>query len=145
MSTVPLPAEPHLDQLRAQARDLQRAVRAGDPAALAEVGERHPGGAPAPDTRAGFALSAAQLVVARRYGFASWPGRPGHLDVVAESPRMPAAVPAAADPAPEFLRLACLVYEDDAPARWSAAARILAAPPDIPASGIHAAAAAADV
>lgn len=145
MSTVPLPAEPHLDQLRAQARDLQRAVRAGDPAALAEVGERHPGGAPEPGARGGFTLSAAQLVVARRYGFASWPRLRRHLDVVAEYTRVPGAVPAAADPATEFLRLACLVYEDDDPARWAAAARLLADHPEIPASGIHAAAAAADV
>jgi len=63
-----LPAEPSLQQLRHQARDLQRAVRRGDPDALAEAARRHPAGRP----DASFPLSAAQLVVARRYDFPSW-------------------------------------------------------------------------
>jgi len=37
-----LPSEPSLQQLRHQARDLQRAVRQGDQDALAEVAQRHP-------------------------------------------------------------------------------------------------------
>ena len=39
-----LPSEPSLQQLRHQARDLQRAVRRGDQDALAEVAGRHPAG-----------------------------------------------------------------------------------------------------
>ena len=39
-----LPSEPSLQQLRHQARDLQRAVRRGDQDALAEVARRHPDG-----------------------------------------------------------------------------------------------------
>ena len=39
-----LPSEPSLQQLRHQARDLQRAVRRGDQDALAEVARRHPAG-----------------------------------------------------------------------------------------------------
>lgn len=57
-----LPAHPNLDQLRHQAKDLLRAAKAGDAEALSElrrVSER--------DT-----LDAAQLAIARRYGFASW-------------------------------------------------------------------------
>ena len=46
MSPVSLPARANLTQLRKQARDLQRAVRAGSAPALAEVAEHHPGGAP---------------------------------------------------------------------------------------------------
>jgi DNA-binding GntR family transcriptional regulator len=42
MPTIPLPQDPDLGQLRNQARELQRAVRAGDPAALALVREFHP-------------------------------------------------------------------------------------------------------
>ena len=42
MPTVPLPDEPSLEQLRNQARDLQRAVRREDPDALAEVADRYP-------------------------------------------------------------------------------------------------------
>ena len=41
-----LPNEPSLQQLRHQARDLQRAVRRGDQDALAEVAQRHPAGRP---------------------------------------------------------------------------------------------------
>ncbi len=58
-----LPARPDLGQLRHQARDLLRAARAGDPAAaesIRAVSDR-------------TTLAAAQLAVAREYGFASWP------------------------------------------------------------------------
>ena len=60
-----LPSEPSLQQLRHQARDLQRAVRRGDQDALAEVAGRHPAGRPDGAAAAAFPLSAAQLVVAR--------------------------------------------------------------------------------
>jgi hypothetical protein len=58
-----LPGRPSIDQLRRQARELVRAAADGEPAALARVrafSER-------------ISLSAAQLAVAREYGFASWP------------------------------------------------------------------------
>jgi hypothetical protein len=58
-----LPERPNLDQLRRQARELLRAAADGEPPALARlrtVSER-------------VSLSAAQLAVARGYGFASWP------------------------------------------------------------------------
>jgi uncharacterized protein len=54
-----LPPRPDLDQLRHQARDLLRAARAGDPAAVARFSGR-------------LQLADAQLAVAREYGFASW-------------------------------------------------------------------------
>jgi len=61
-----LPDPPNLEQLRKQARELLKACRAGDSAALAEVRrfERNP----SPD----FALSDAQRILARAYGFDSW-------------------------------------------------------------------------
>ncbi|MGH3231549.1 MAG: hypothetical protein ACRDOA_23710, partial [Streptosporangiaceae bacterium] len=58
-----LPARPDLDQLRHQARDLLRNVSAGDRTAtgrIRAVSEQ-------------MTLAAAQLAVAREYGFASWP------------------------------------------------------------------------
>ena len=62
-----LPGRPNLDQLRRQARELLRAAADGEPAALARVrafSER-------------VSLSAAQLAVAREYGFEPKPaGRP---------------------------------------------------------------------
>jgi ankyrin repeat protein len=58
-----LPAHPSLDQLRHQAKDLLRAAKSGDAAAAAQLAAISD-----PPT-----LSAAQLVVARSYGFSSWP------------------------------------------------------------------------
>jgi ankyrin repeat protein len=67
------------------------------------------------------------------------------VDGLAGYCREPDVVPPAADPADEFLRLACLTYGDgDGPERWAAARRVLADHPGIGAAGIHAAAAAAD-
>jgi Family of unknown function (DUF5990)/Domain of unknown function (DUF5655) len=58
-----LPARPDLDQLRRQARELHRAALAGDAGALRRL--RQVSGT--------VGLSAAQLAIAREYGFASWP------------------------------------------------------------------------
>lgn len=62
-----LPGDPSLEHLKNQARDLQQRVRGGDPDAVAAVREFHP---------RRFPLTAAQLVIARQYGFGwgSWPG-----------------------------------------------------------------------
>jgi hypothetical protein len=57
-----LPDRPDLDQLRRLARELQRAAAGGEPAALRRVQQ----------VSARTTLSAAQLAVAREYGFASW-------------------------------------------------------------------------
>ncbi|MET7397864.1 ankyrin repeat domain-containing protein [Dactylosporangium sp. NPDC005572] len=116
-----------MPDFRRAARALQRAVRAGDPDAIARVAAHHPAGAPADP--ADFALTAAQLVVAREQGFASWPRLRRYLDTVASHgwDSRTAASPAAL-PADEFCRLACLTYtSDDGPDRWSAAGRLLTA------------------
>ncbi len=142
MPTVPLPDQPSLEQLRNLARELVRAVRSGDPAATAHVAEHYPDAAPGEP----FTLGRAQLVLARHYGFSSWPRLRHHLDVVARYSRTPAAVGATADPATEFLRLACLVYDDaDGPARWALARQVRSENPGLAAGSIHAAAAMADV
>lgn len=82
-----LPFPPDLDQLRRQARELLRAAAQGDNAALARlraVSDR-------------VALSAAQLAVAREYGFMSWPAlkaaveRDRSIDLTAKPP-LPAMV-----------------------------------------------------
>src|SRR5260370_16554581 len=57
-----LPAQPDLDHLRRQARDLLRAARAGDRAAAERIHA----------VSEELNLTAAQLAVAREYGFASW-------------------------------------------------------------------------
>ena len=65
-----LPARPDLDQLRRQARELHRAALAGDADALRRL--RQVSGA--------VGLSAAQLAIAREYGFASWPRLKAEVD-----------------------------------------------------------------
>jgi ankyrin repeat protein len=141
--TISLPDNPSLPHLRRLARILHRGVRAGDPEALATVAEHHPDGVP--DDRSTFQLSGAQLVVARRCGFASWPRLRRYLDVVAEhgwnssSPAGPADAPV-----DRFCRLACLAYDDnDGPARWAQARQLLAEHPELTAGNAWAAAAAA--
>lgn len=143
MPAVSLPDRPHLDSFRRQARALQRAVRASEPAALARAAEHHPDGVPADP--AAFPLAAAQLLVAREYGFASWPRLRRYLDVVADYGWDGAVASApATDPATEFCRLACLTYTgEDGPHRWTAARRLLAEHPGLTRAHIWAAAAAA--
>src|SRR5215813_10276655 len=58
-----LPGRPDLDQLRRQARELLRAAAATDEQALARIHV----------VSREQTLSAAQLAIAREYGFASWP------------------------------------------------------------------------
>ncbi|MGZ4242252.1 MAG: ankyrin repeat domain-containing protein, partial [Actinomycetota bacterium] len=148
MSTTPLPGRPHLEHLRNEARDLQRAVRRRDDAALELVATHHPRGAaavPAVDD-GGFRLADAQLVVARRYGFASWPRLRRHVANVIELSRAPDEVAPTGEPAADFLRLACLTYGgDDGPAHWSEADALLAAQPTLASESVYVAAALADV
>jgi hypothetical protein len=66
-----LPVRPDLDQLKHQAKDLLRDIRAGDPAALAELAEHHPE-APGAINPASAKLADAQLVLAKSYQATSW-------------------------------------------------------------------------
>ena len=144
--TLPLPDEPSLEQLRNQARELQRAVRSGDRAALAEVAGHHP--RPPLDTAAAaeFRLSAAQLVIARRYDFESWARLKHQVEMLERYCRFPGRLASAgpADLAGRFLSQACLSYENAGPAEWSQARALLAEHPEITTGNAHAAAAAGD-
>jgi ankyrin repeat protein len=82
MSVIPtrrLPQQPNLDQLRKQAKDLLGRYRSGDPEAVAEVQQFEWQAAAAADP-ATFALSDAQRVLARAYGFESWPKLKAFVD-----------------------------------------------------------------
>jgi hypothetical protein len=72
----PLPARPSLEHLRHQAKDLLRAARAGDAAALARIGARKPSAA-----AADLSLADAQFALAREYGFDSWPKLARHVGI----------------------------------------------------------------
>ncbi|MBC8356336.1 MAG: hypothetical protein H8E66_30525 [Planctomycetes bacterium] len=75
--TRSLPDRPSLGQLRKQAKELLRSYQAGESDAIAEV-ERFE---TSPDPQF-FALTDAQRVLARAYGFASWTKFKHHVDGV---------------------------------------------------------------
>ena len=64
-----LPVRPDLDQLKTQAKELLRAIRAGDPSAVAEFEANHPDKTAPASAR----LADAQLALARAYQASSWP------------------------------------------------------------------------
>jgi ankyrin repeat protein len=72
-----LPEKPDLDQLKRQARELLDAFVAGEPDA---IGQAHRFYRDADRTQ--FALHQAQLVLARSYGFESWPKLKAFVDGV---------------------------------------------------------------
>jgi len=69
MSDRRLPLRPDLDQLKHQAKDLLRAIHAGEPDAVAELRTHHP----EKIEPAAAKLADAQLVLARSYDASSWP------------------------------------------------------------------------
>ncbi len=74
-STRSLPDHPDLQQLKRQAKELLAAFRAGDSDAVGEVTSHYRGA-----DSAAFALHDAQLVLARAYGFDSWPKLKAFVD-----------------------------------------------------------------
>ena len=72
-----LPERPDLEQLKRQAKELLDAYLAGDESAVAEVKRFYRAADPAT-----FALHDAQLVLARNYGYGSWPKLKAYVDGV---------------------------------------------------------------
>ncbi len=87
-----LPPRPNLDQLKKQAKDLQKLHHAGEAEALRRIAESHP-----QPGKTEFSLADAQLVLAREYGFESWPKLKTHVDALArgDDPRVAAFLQAA--------------------------------------------------
>ena len=77
---------PDIDQLKRQAKELLEAYRASSPEAVAEVTAYHRTATPE-----SFALHDAQFVLARSYGFESWPKLKAAVDGVTAT-RLHAAV-----------------------------------------------------
>ncbi len=78
----PLPPNPSLDKQRKLAKALARDYWRGRPAAIERVRALHP----RPPAPTAFALSDAQLVVARGYGFAGWPHLKRKIESLTKSP-----------------------------------------------------------
>jgi hypothetical protein len=133
--TRDLPSDPDLEHLRGQAKSLLKAAREARADALATVREFLP--APPPVLRHTDAL----LVIARQYGFASWPKLKAHVQLLHRF----TGEPHRADPttAPDrFLAHACLAYGGDDPARIERARELLS--PELIRGNVHVAAAAGD-
>lgn len=153
MPVLELPDHPSLENLRKQAKTLQRLVRSAIPGALDAVAEFHPrlGSITADSPLLGaFSLADAQLVIARQYGFGSWPRLRQYLADVDRYTREPHQQPTrgpaggAAGLADDFLRLACLVYDGYDPARVEQAERILTEHPEVALASVYAGAAAGE-
>lgn len=132
MSTRSLPPRPNLDQLKTQAHELQAAHRGGQSSAAARVAAHHPrmkGATVTAILAAPLPLSDAQLVIAREYGFESWPALKHRVDVagqveaLAPHPRFDEAL--AALDAGDVERLGALISADPSLVR----ARTNLAPP----------------
>ncbi len=87
---APLPASPDLMQQRKRAKELLKAVRAGDEEAIARLRYGHPRLADATEAEVRAArLHDAQWAIAREYGFASWIKLKRHIDEVTGAHRRP--------------------------------------------------------
>src|SRR6516225_2118584 len=78
-----LPSRPNLEQLKNQAKDLLKHHKSGDVESLNRIRDSHPNFSNATEQQlraVSFSLSDAQLVIAREYGFASWPKLKEHVD-----------------------------------------------------------------
>src|SRR3954452_11099869 len=84
MQKFDLPSSPNLEQNRKRAKDLLKAVRAGDGAAVARFHSSHPrfGSASSELIRKEARLADAQWVVAREYGFANWARLKAHIEAL---------------------------------------------------------------
>ncbi len=136
MSTRHLPESPSLENLKKQAKTLLRVARGRDPEALERIG-------PYFGDPAAISLQAAQLVLAREHGFASWTRLKRHIERGAVSGDQTDEQRAI-----RFLDLVCLSYGPVAnagPARFAEAKELLASHPDIRDQSIHVAAAIGDV
>ena len=83
-----LPPKPSLRQLCNQAKNLLRAIQAGEPDAIRRIGESHPRFADsfqAEIAAAEIVLADAQFVIARELGFDSWPRLKKHFDSLSRS------------------------------------------------------------
>ena len=78
----PLPSRPSLEMQQKRAKNLLRAASAGDADAWQRIAALHP----RPPALSAITLADAQLVIARGYGFESWPALRRKIDGLTKSP-----------------------------------------------------------
>jgi ankyrin repeat protein len=101
-----IPTRPNIEQYRKQAKELLRAVRAGEWEALARMHKNHPriSEFASEDVQAQkLVLADAQVVLAREHGFASWPA----FTLELERLQIMGAVASSNDPINTFIEAAC--------------------------------------
>src|SRR5436190_17694826 len=84
----PLPSKPNLHQLKNQAKDLLKSLKSGDADAIQRIRANHPRWSETPEPNRSavkMSLGDAQLVIAREYGFTSWPKLKEHVDAVLDA------------------------------------------------------------
>lgn len=81
-----LPPKPNLEKLKKQARNLLTSFQANEPAAIA-LFQQHLSSHTRGSSATAPQLSDAQLVLARDYGFASWPKLKAHVEVSSDQER----------------------------------------------------------
>lgn len=109
MPVQQLPRHPSLENLRKQAKSLQRRVLANDAEALSKLREFHP-----TQDHQKFTLAGAQFVLARSYDFPSWTKLKQYVQVVSQRTFKPPTEPDEAEPLVDrFVRHACLDYQSD--------------------------------
>jgi hypothetical protein len=114
-----LPERPNLEQLRNQARELQK--------------------------ESGLKLSEAQRDLARRYGFPSWTKLSEHVELVTSLTREPDRLPPASAPTDEYLRRICLNYGLDSTDSRDGGHEMLRSDPSLATANVWTAAATASV
>jgi ankyrin repeat protein len=140
--SLPLPPKSSLENLRKQAKSLLRAARANDESARKKFVDFHPS-ANQPPT---LTLSDAQVVIARSYGFASWPKLKQHvtIDNYSAVPDELRDAERSGKPVDRFISLACLNYTNDHRKRRDEARKLLSANPGLSTETIYAAATVGD-
>ena len=78
----PLPSRPNLEMQQKRAKNLLRAAASGQPDAWQRIRALHPH----PPALSAFALADAQLVIARGYGFESWPALRRKIESLTKTP-----------------------------------------------------------
>jgi hypothetical protein len=111
LPTRHLVEKPDLDQLKSQARELLDAFVAGQPDATAEVNRFYHDA-----DRTQFALHHAQLVLARSYGFESWPKLKAFVDGITITRLIETVRAGDVDQAEAILRLRPELVNWEAPA-----------------------------
>jgi hypothetical protein len=118
----PLPPRPSLEYERKEAKALHRRLRAGDADALARAAAQHPRIRDIDLERR--RLSDAQLVIAREYGFTSWPRLARYFDDVARQQHVHRTIPSRGR---DFYEASVRSLLAEHRARRGSAARFLAA------------------